>query len=193
MKGYNLYSIFNLIMSKIYTILFHRNARLVRLPVVIRGSENICFGRGFTTGRYCRIDALSEHKNQIVFGSNCQINDSVHMAAIENITIGDNVLIASRVFITDHNHGNYSGTTQDEPGTIVSKRSLKGGRVKIGDNVWLGEGVVVLPNVSIGDNVIVGANSVVTKDVPGNSIICGSPARIIKKYDDSLNKWVPCN
>jgi acetyltransferase-like isoleucine patch superfamily enzyme len=54
------------------------------------------------------------------------------------------------------------------------------GEVVIGDNVWIGEGAMILPNVHIGEHAIIAANSVVTKDIPAYSIAAGVPAKIIK-------------
>ena len=54
------------------------------------------------------------------------------------------------------------------------------GPVIIEDNVWIGEGVAILPNVIIGENSIIGANAVVTKDIPRNSVVGGNPAKIIR-------------
>lgn len=59
---------------------------------------------------------------------------------------------------------------------------LEGGEpITIGDNVWLGGGVIVLPGVSIGDNTVVGAGAVVTKDLPANVVAVGNPARVIRE------------
>lgn len=52
--------------------------------------------------------------------------------------------------------------------------------IEVGNNVWIGGNVVVLPGVSIGDNVVIGAGSVVTKDIPSNSVAVGNPCRVIK-------------
>ena len=57
-------------------------------------------------------------------------------------------------------------------------------RVTIGDNVWIGGSVTILPGVTIGDNVTIGAGSVVTKDIPSNSIAVGNPCKVIKCIDD---------
>ena len=62
------------------------------------------------------------------------------------------------------------------------------GRVDIGNNVFIGAETVVLPNVIIGDNVIIGANSTVTKDVPANSVVAGSPAKVISSLEEYLSK-----
>ncbi len=60
--------------------------------------------------------------------------------------------------------------------------------IKIGNNVWLGGGVIVTPGVTLGDNVVVGAGSVVTKSFPDNVVIAGNPARIIKTVEEELTE-----
>lgn len=62
------------------------------------------------------------------------------------------------------------------------------GKVKIGNNVWLGENVTILKGVTIGDNVIIGIGSVVTKDIPSNSVVAGIPAKVISSYDEYYKK-----
>ncbi|EPF16008.1 Putative acetyltransferase SACOL2570 [Cedecea davisae] len=193
---YGLLGCFSLLSQVIYTKLFFKTARLIRRPFDIRGKKHIYFSKGFTSGRYCRIEAHSLNKfqgNIIEFGVNCQINDSVHIAAAEKISFGDNVLIASRVFITDLNHGSYKGQIHSHPDTICRERELQANPVRIDDNVWLGEGVVVLPGVKIGKSSIIGANSVVTRSIPAYSIAAGNPAKIIKQFDFQRNEWVNVN
>ena len=58
-----------------------------------------------------------------------------------------------------------------------------GGGIFIGNNVWIGANCCILPNVHIGDNCVIGAGSVVTKDIPSNSVAAGNPAKVIKKID----------
>lgn len=62
------------------------------------------------------------------------------------------------------------------------------GKVKIGNNVWMGENVTILKGVTIGDNVIIGIGSIVNKDIPSNSIAVGVPAKVIGSYDDYYAK-----
>lgn len=93
------------------------------------------------------------------------------------IEIGDNVTMAPRVHILCH-----------DASTKHFLNYTKIGRVTIGNNVFIGAESVVLPNVTIGDNVIIGANSTVTKDVPSNSVVAGSPARMICTLDEYLEK-----
>lgn len=192
MKGYNLYSIYNLLCSLVYTKVFHSRAKLIRLPVSVRGSKYISFGDNFVSGRYCRLDALGKNANQIVFGNNCQINDSVHIASVGAIQIGHDVMIAGRVFITDHQHGHYKGAIQTSSSEKVIERELVSLPVIIGNNVWIGEGACILPGVSVGDNSIIGANAVVTKNIPNNVIVCGNPAKAIKIYDEKSGEWLNC-
>ncbi|PMH74635.1 acetyltransferase [Vibrio cyclitrophicus] len=172
------------------TKILYRKQKIIRFPFEVRGRKFISFSRSLSTGRYCRIEAYSKLNNKVLsFGDNCQINDNVHIVASENVTIKNNVLIASRVFISDLNHGSYSGKFQSHPYELAAKRTLSSSPVLIENNVWLGEGVVVLPGVTISENVIVGANSVVSKNLEANAIYAGNPARLIKKYNFDTKLW----
>lgn len=113
-----------------------------------------------------------------------------HIVAHEKVEIGNDVLIASKVFISDTNHGNYSGEIQDSPITKPSERHLFSSTVNIGDRVWIGENVVILAGSRIGDGCIIGANSVVKDEWPNNTILAGIPARALKKWDKEQGKWV---
>lgn len=194
MRGYGLFSLLYLSICVFITKLFFRPARLIRFPLSIRYKKNVHIGKGFTTGVGCRIDALelpsSSLKGKISFGRDVQINDYVHIASVSSVSIGDSVLIASKVFISDHNHGSYSGSEGSDPRTSPSARPLIASPVRIEDNVWIGEFVSVLPGVTIGKGAVIGSNSVVTCDIPEYSIAVGSPAKIIKTYDVSTGTWV---
>ena len=93
------------------------------------------------------------------------------------ITIGDNVTMAPRVHILCH-----------DASTKQFLNYTKIGRVTIGDNVFIGAESVVLPGVTIGSNVIIGANSTVTHDVPDNTVVAGSPARVLCSLEEYLAK-----
>ncbi|MBO0408685.1 DapH/DapD/GlmU-related protein [Aeromonas hydrophila] len=189
-EHYGFWGYIRLIIEVIFTKIRFRNAKIIRTPFECRGKKFFKIGRGFTTGRYCRLEAHGPEGKNIIIGERCQINDSVHIAAADSIVIGDDVLIASRVFITDLNHGNYSGEEHSHPDSISRERTLHTKPVVIGSNVWLGEGVVVLPGVTIGKSSIIGANSVVSRDIPANSIAVGNPARVIKQFDFQRGQWV---
>ena len=192
-KRYGILGTMRLIVSLIYTKIFFRHARLIRLPFDIRNKSNIKIGKNFTSGFGCRIEAfpLNEHLEICIsIGNDVQINDYVHIGAGEKIIIGDNVLIASKVFISDLNHGNYKGSDQDSPLSLPNNRKLSTSPIVIKDNVWIGEGVCVMSGVTIGIGCVIGALSVVTKDLPDFSIAVGAPAKVIKVFDFDKNKWV---
>ena len=176
----------------IYTkILYGGGGRLIRLPIDVRGKKCIDFGHGLTTGYGCRLESFSEDGSKtLFFGNNVQINDYVHINALKSVHIGDNVLIASKVFITDLAHGSYTGDENDSlPDTIVKDRPLSSKPVVIGNNVWIGELCSILPGVTIGENSIIGSNSVVTKSIPANSIAAGNPAKVIKQFNFNTKRW----
>ncbi len=93
------------------------------------------------------------------------------------IEIGDNVTMAPNVHVLCHD----ASTKQFLGYTKI-------GRVNIGTNVFIGAESVILPGVNIGDNVIIGANSTVTKDIPDNTVVAGSPAKVICTLDEYLAK-----
>ena len=134
------------------------------------------------------INNLKE-KYLLEIGENVEINDDVHIGATEKIIIGDNVLIASKVYISDHNHGSYKGEEQDSPMSIPKKRKIYSSPIKIEKNVWIGEFVSILQGVTIGEGAIIGTMSVVTKDIPPYTIAVGSPAKPIKIYNFETKKW----
>ena len=169
---------------------------MIRLPIEIRGRDFVDIGKKLTTGKYCRIevfvheDNYRDKKKVIEFGNNVTLNDSVHIAGYHSVKIGSNVLIASKVFISDHNHGKYLDSDPlSSPDVSPNDRPISARPVVIEDNVWLGEFVAVLPGVTIGKGSIIGAMSVVNKSIPPNCIAVGSPAKVIKQYDFVEKLW----
>jgi acetyltransferase-like isoleucine patch superfamily enzyme len=150
---------------------------------IILNPKYISIGNNFKAMYNLRIEAWDEYKGEafnpeIKIGENVIFNSDVHIGAIKNVTIGDNVLIASRVFISDHFHGDSSIEMMRIP--PMNRPLFSKGPILIEKNVWIGEGVSILSGVTIGEGSIVGANSVVTKSFPPYSIIGGVPARLIK-------------
>ncbi len=163
----------------------------------MRGLRHIHLGEHFTAGRHLWLEAVEEqnqlrYQPEIRIGANVIVNDDVHIAAIKRVSIGDDSLIASRVFISDHLHGRY-GTSGDASSPLVAPRLREvtgAGPVTIGRNVWIGEMVAILPGVTVGDGCVIGAGSVVTHDIPPASIAVGVPARVIKTFDFEKEAWV---
>lgn len=183
-----------LILWLIRTKIIAPKARLFRFPMILRGRKYIDFGENLTTGVGCRFDSFpgsDSYKIKIQFGKDVQINDYVHIVGMDNITIGDNVLMASHVFISDNSHGCYKGSVNDSnPMVPPTQREYYTAPISIGNNSWIGEGVIIMPGVTIGEGCVIGAHSVVSRNIPNYSIAVGSPAKVIKKYDFKEKKWI---
>jgi lipopolysaccharide O-acetyltransferase len=192
LDSYGLFGLLRLGRDKLLTMLFQPSSRLVRRPVYIRGRRWIRLGKGFTSGPGLRLDAFprsAQSEPVLLIGDNVQVNDYVHIAAVESVTIGDRVLIASKVFITDHNHGSYSGDTHDVPTVPPAKRALTTAPVRIEDDVWIGESAAILPGVTIGRGAVIGALAVVNRSVPPFSIAVGAPARVVRRFNFDTQSW----
>jgi acetyltransferase-like isoleucine patch superfamily enzyme len=112
---------------------------------------------------------------EIVIGSYCVLSAGVRIRSAQSVRVGDNCMFAENCFVTDADwHDLYH---RIYPG--------KRAPVRIGNNVWLADSVTVCKGVSIGDNCVVGAASVVTRDLPANSIAAGNPARVVGELDPS--------
>ncbi|MBQ8625401.1 MAG: acetyltransferase [Agathobacter sp.] len=189
---YGLYETVLNVKNLIITKLFYPNARLVRFPFYARNKKHISFGKGFTCGYNCRLECVGHVDNRfgkIVFGENVKIGDNVHIASASSVEIGNNVLMASHIFITDLDHGKYAGVNQTSPDINPDIREIHSADVKIGHNVWIGENVVILKGVTIGDGCIIGANSLITKSIESNCIVVQNN-KIIKKYCEERQEWV---
>jgi len=190
---YSLSEIFTNIISLMYTKIFFKGARFIRRPIHVRGKNFLEYSEGFTTGYSCRLEMFDTGiggLKKLIIGKNCKIGDYVHIAAGERVSIGENVLMASKIYISDLNHGDYSDmSTDSSPDVPPDERPLHTKPVSIGNNVWIGENVCILSGVNIGDGCIIGANSVVNKDIPYNCIAVGSPAKVVKRYNHDTGKW----
>lgn len=121
---------------------------------------------------------LQKFTPSIIIGKNCHFGFNNHITAVNNITIGDNLLTGKWVTITDNSHGEV--TIEQMVLDPLKRPIVSKGPIHIGDNVWIGDKATILPNVSIGNGAIIAANAVVTKDVPPYSVAAGNPAKVIK-------------
>ena len=123
----------------------------------------------------------------LYIGQNTSIGIYSHIAGNKNsIIIGKNVLIADKVFISTVD---YKYDDVNRP--IKSQGYVSKGDIVIGDDCWIGVGVSILSGVKIGRHTVIGANSVVTRNIPPYSVAVGSPARVIKRYNFKVKKWLP--
>lgn len=155
----------------------------VRRFAHLYGCNYVSIGNSFTSGPGLRIECWEQYLDSkfipnLVIGDNVTLNFNCHLACINQIIFGDNVLIGSNVFITDHFHGKIDLSDVNIPPSY--RKLYSKGPVVIEDNVWIGENVTILPNVKIGFGSIIGANTVVTKSFPPFSVIIGNPGRLLK-------------
>lgn len=128
-----------------------------------------------------------DYVENIYFGNNCEVNMNCTFLDDNRIVIGDHALIAPNVqiytaFHPTHARDRFGEAREDGSFAFCKTRTAP---VVIGNQVWIGGGVIILPGVTIGDNVVIGAGSVVTRDIPSNKIAFGSPCRVVR---DNLEK-----
>jgi acetyltransferase-like isoleucine patch superfamily enzyme len=99
------------------------------------------------------------------------------ISAFQHVSIGRECIVADRVMLIDFDHG---VVEVDRP---IRLQGIYKRDVRVGHNVWLGYGACILRGVEVGENAIVGTSSVVTKEVPANAVVAGSPARLIRMRD----------
>ncbi len=133
---------------------------------------------GCEIGNNSKIGTFVEIQKNAKIGENCKIQS--HTFICEGVTVEDNVLVGHGVvFIND----TYPRAT-NSVGELKSEEDWKVERTVVKKGASIGSGATILANISIGENSIVGAGSVVTKDVPPNSIVAGNPARFIRKIEN---------
>ena len=92
--------------------LIDSNIRLIRFPFILRGRQFVDFGKQLTTGYWCRFEVFPTDDNprkRLILGNNIQMNDFVHICALDRVEIGDGCLFASHIYISDNSHGRMGG------------------------------------------------------------------------------------
>ena len=155
---------------------------------LIKGEERISIGEKSMFGKEAILTKWVSDEypsgGVILIRKNCNFGDFIHISASNKIEIGDNVLTGRWVTITDNSHGDTN--CENLFYSPLERKLFSKGPVIIGNNVWIGDKVTILPGVQIGKGSVIGANSVVTKSVPPYSVVVGNPAKIIKSYSDII-------
>lgn len=122
-----------------------------------------------------------EYGTHIKTGKNFFANYNCTMIDVAKITFGDNCMLGPNVSIYTAGHPIHHATR--------NSGYEYGMEVTVGDNVWIGGSVTIVPGVHIGNNVVIGAGSVVTKDIPDNVVAAGNPARVIKQITEDDRRY----
>lgn len=129
----------------------------------------------------CGVGGISA---SLKIGKGCVFGYNNHVTSVRSVTIGNFVLTANNVYISDNLHG-----YEDVTIPIINQPVKFKKAVVIGDGSWIGENACII-GASVGKNCVIGANAVVTHDIPDYSVAVGVPAVVIKRYRPELKKWV---
>ena len=136
---------------------------------------------GCEIGDGTKIGAFVEVQKNAVIGRHCKI--SSHTFVCEGVTIEDNVFIGHGVVFINDSYPRATNPT----GALQTEADWKVERTVVKSGASIGSGATILSQIVIGENSIVGAGSVVTKDVPANTIVAGNPAKLLRTLDTELS------
>jgi acetyltransferase-like isoleucine patch superfamily enzyme len=117
------------------------------------------------------------HEGEVSIGAKTVMGQDCTISAYQHVSIGRECIIADRVMMIDFDHG---VTEVERP---IRLQGIYKRDVRVGHNVWVGYGACILRGVSVGANSVIGTSSVVTKQVPENAVVAGTPARVIRMRD----------
>lgn len=199
LHGRSIYDIFNIIdfrLCKAKTRLFYSwffgsigRGSAIYKPLLISNPGKIFIKDFVSIRKGARLEVISGQSKiapRLTIGNNVNIEQNVHIVCGSRIEIGDNVSITGNVAIVDIIHP-YDDI--NDHSKIGSRIQCEGNYVEIGDNVFIGFGAIIMPNVKIGKNSVIGAHSVINHDVPEYSVAAGNPAKIVKKYCFDTKNW----
>ncbi len=155
--------------------------------MTVRGKKYIKVGRNVRFSDDLElyvVPAIDGIKPQLIIGNEVHFGKMDRIGCANKIIIGNNVLFAPHVHISDRDHNFQDINVPINRQTISSK-----GSVIIGDETWLGFNCQVMSGVTIGRHCVIAAGAVVVKDVPDYTVVGGNPAKILKKYNVVTKKW----
>jgi len=146
------------------------------------------FGSNVRICMYSRVACIKTRScsPRLIIGDDVFINGHSHITCAQQVIIGCDTTIADCVYISDHNHG-FSAPNTFRKNIMSTPLEVK--PVNIGKRCWIGTHVCILPGVTIGDDCVIGAGSVVTRDIPPQSLAVGIPCKPIKTRLET-GEWI---
>ncbi len=131
----------------------------------------VVLGRWSWLGDGCKVRA---HEGVISIGAKSVLGQDCTLSCYQQISIGRECIIADRTMMIDFDHG----TVEVE--RAIREQGIYKRSVRVGHNVWIGYGACLLRGVTVGDNAVIGTSAVVTRDVPGDAVVGGAPAQVLR-------------
>jgi acetyltransferase-like isoleucine patch superfamily enzyme len=155
-------------------------------PMRLKNVQNIYLHDDVIINKHAFLLTLQTDAKRVpsmIFGSGSVIGHMNHITCVDGVTIGQQVLTADRVYISDHSHD-----FSDPRVAIIDQAVVSKGKISIGDGTWIGENAVILC-CTIGKHCVIGANAVVLQNVPDYCIVAGIPARVVKRFNPGSGSW----
>lgn len=156
-------------------------------PARIENPHQISIGDGVLIHEHAWLlvrGGSDDNRPTLTLGDRAVLGRFAKVVAFRSVVIGQGAVLADRVYLSD---------VEYEPGhldTLPDRRMLTDPRpVVIGGGSFVGIGAIIKPGVTIGERAYIGAGSIVTKDVPPESLAVGQPARVVRRYDPSAGVW----
>lgn len=177
-----------------YRLVFRSFGRgsVLYTPMLLAHPEFIRIGNNVTIRKGVRLEVVVSdpaHPPELIIGDNVNIEQNVHIVCHSLVVIGNDVSITGNCAIVDVTH-----PYEDVTDTVrIGARIMSGpSHVEIGNRCFLGYNAIILPNVRLGEYCVVGALALVTHDIPDYSVVAGSPARVVRRYDKVTGQWLAC-
>jgi acetyltransferase-like isoleucine patch superfamily enzyme len=174
---YQILILFNIFTEKARTIIFR--IQKAKIGVKTRFGKRVKIEKPWAVsiGKFVQLEddvwlKIVRNEAKLKIGDYSFIGRGTEIDVTHNVAIGKHVLIAPRVFITDHTH-------KIKAGSLIDSQGCESKPVVIKDDVWIGTCSMIKEGIKIGAGAVIGSGAVVTKSVPNNAIAAGNPARII--------------
>lgn len=187
MMHFRLRDFCSVLLYRLLGVRFARFGRRVRIvwPLRIVGSRYLHLEDDVTVqyGAYIAVLKLGATAPKLSIGRGTQVGNYAHLICTGSIAIGEQVLLADRVYIADNRH-EYADVTRP----IMQQPLRQLPPVEVGAGSWIGENVCIL-GCRVGRHCVIGANSVVTRDIPDHCVALGAPAVPVRRFCAATGRW----